>query len=126
MTATHEQWADRARYDLDTARAMLNGRRYVYVVFCCQQAVEKMLKAVIVKRTGEMPPRIHNLMRLADRARIAVDDDRGDLFRNLSNLYVDTRYPEGDAALSAEFDEPRARAAFEKTEEAVQWLSSIL
>jgi len=126
MTPTHEQWAEKARYDLDTASAMLDSGRYVYVLFCCQQAIEKMLKAIIVKRTGEMPPRIHNLMRLADRATVSIDEDQAGLFRNLSNLYVDTRYPEEDAAISAEIDEPRARAALEETEEVVQWLSSML
>lgn len=45
---------------------MLASGRYLYVVFCCQQAVEKALKAVIVRKTGALPPRVHNLLRLAD------------------------------------------------------------
>ena len=45
MTTIPEQWAERANYDLDTARAMLKSERYIYVLFCCQQAVEKALKS---------------------------------------------------------------------------------
>lgn len=41
---TVQKWVEQARYDLETARAMLDSGRYVYVVFCCQQAVEKMIK----------------------------------------------------------------------------------
>jgi HEPN domain-containing protein len=68
MTETERGWVDRARHDLDTARAMLSWGRYLYVVFCCQQAVEKARKAVIVRKTGALPPRIHNLLRLAETA----------------------------------------------------------
>ena len=63
---------------------MLEPGRYLYVVFCCQQAVEKTLKAIIAKRTGETPPRIHSLMRLAEKAAIALSEEQAQLFRELS------------------------------------------
>ncbi len=56
-----ELWKEQARYDLETAEAMFASQRYLYVVFCGQQAVEKYLKALIVKKTHEFPPRTHNL-----------------------------------------------------------------
>ena len=63
MADASKQWADQARYGLDTARAMFDAGRYLYVLFCCQQAVEKMLKSLIVQRTRQLPPRVHQLMR---------------------------------------------------------------
>ena len=41
-----KSWVDASRYDLATARALLKSRRYLYVLFMCQQAIEKILKAV--------------------------------------------------------------------------------
>ena len=38
-------WLDLAEYDLDTAKAMLKSRRYLYVGFMCHQVIEKALKA---------------------------------------------------------------------------------
>ena len=55
MDDVARQWAERAQYDLDTADAMFKAGRYLYVLFCCQQAVEKALKAVIVRGTGNCP-----------------------------------------------------------------------
>jgi HEPN domain-containing protein len=89
-----EQWADRAQYDLETAQAMLDSARFLYVLFCCQQAVEKMLKGVIAARTGEFPPRLHNLMQLAKLAGLEPDARRARLMRELSEYYVQSRYPE--------------------------------
>ena len=43
-------WLDGAEYDLQTAKAMLETRRFLYVGFMCHQAVEKALKAVFVTR----------------------------------------------------------------------------
>ena len=40
---------------------MLAAGRYLYVPFCCQQALEKHLKGLIVERCGMFPPRTHDL-----------------------------------------------------------------
>ncbi|MEW6185460.1 MAG: HEPN domain-containing protein [Thermodesulfobacteriota bacterium] len=55
MISAADRWEEQARYDVDTARAMMESGRYLYVLFCCQQAVEKMLKALIAQRTNEFP-----------------------------------------------------------------------
>lgn len=38
-----QYWLDISDYDLETARAMLFSERYLYVVFMCQQAMEKII-----------------------------------------------------------------------------------
>lgn len=114
------RWVEQARYDLDTARAMMHSGRYLYVLFCCQQTVEKMIKAIIVKQTNEFPPRIHALFRLAEAAALELTDERAQLLRELSNYYIQTRYPEEITALASRISEPQARRIFEQTEEIVQ------
>jgi HEPN domain-containing protein len=68
MVGPEEAWNNKAAYDLETAKAMLDARRFVYVLFCCQQAVEKYLKGAIAERRGTCSPRIHQLVRLAELA----------------------------------------------------------
>ena len=85
------RWLEQARYDLETARAMLEAHRYVYVLFCCQQAVEKTLKGRIAQNTGKLPPRSHNLPALADAASVGLDEPRRDFLRELSAYYVQSR-----------------------------------
>ncbi len=41
MASIPERWAEQARYDLDTARAMLDSGRYLYVLFCCRQVLSQ-------------------------------------------------------------------------------------
>ena len=63
---TIKNWLDLARYDLETASAMLARGRYLYVAFTCQQAIEKLLKALFVKTKNCTPPYTHNLLKLCD------------------------------------------------------------
>ena len=121
-----ERWVEQARYDLDTARAMLNSSRYLYVLFCCQQAVEKTIKAIIAKQSNEFPPRIHALIRLAEVAALELTEERTQLLRELSNYYIQTRYPEEIPAMSAKISESQTSLILEQTEEMMQWLLSMI
>lgn len=119
-------WLDQGRYDLDTARAMLRSKRYLYVLFCCQQALEKALKALVARKTGELPPRLHHLVRLADAAGLTLAESQGEFLRELSAYYIQTRYPEDISSLSSAVKAPEVRRVLEKTEEAFGWLESLL
>ena len=125
MIGPAEKWMEQARYDLETARAMLASGRYLYVLFCCQQSVEKALKALIIGRSGELPPRIHNLPRLAQAAEIDMEATRMDFLAQLSAYYVQTRYPEELTSPDTSVTRGIAVEALQKTEEIQKWLFSM-
>jgi len=125
MTEAAQSWAEQSRYDLDTARAMLASSRYLYVLFCCQQAVEKALKFVIVERTGVFPPRIHNLVRLVEEAGIEVNTDNKRFLGELSAYYIQSRYPEEIKVMSSTIMLECAAEILKKTEEMIQWFFSM-
>jgi HEPN domain-containing protein len=56
-----EHWEDIAKYDLETAEAMLQSGRYLYVAFMSQQAIEKLMKGLYVWHLDQEPPRTHNI-----------------------------------------------------------------
>jgi HEPN domain-containing protein len=45
MQESMKYWLDLSEYDMETAIAMFETRRYLYVGFMCHQVVEKLLKA---------------------------------------------------------------------------------
>jgi len=126
VTSIPERWAEQGRYDLDTARAMLDSGRFLYVLFCCQQAVEKMLKAIIAKRSEAFPPRLHNLIRLAEHAEVDLEKGQTDLMRALSGYYIQTRYPDEIVSLPRNVSPQTAQRVLKETEEMVRWLSSMI
>lgn len=121
-----DAWLELAEYDLETARVMLRTGRYLYVLFCCQQTLEKALKALVAKQTNQFPPRTHSLMRLADIISLKLTDDQQYLFRELSAYYISTRYTHTVQQLSARISKTVARDLLEQTEKAQQWLRSMI
>jgi len=126
MDDLSREWAERAQYDLATADAMFQAGRYLYVLFCCQQAAEKALKAVIAKKTGELPPRVHNLLRLAEVAGIESSQEQIHFLSKLSGYYIQSRYPEEIRAAGATITQELAREVLGKTEQTVKCALSIL
>jgi len=58
-------WLKQAKEHYEDALYLYKGRRYSMAVYCCHQALEKMLKAAIVEFAQKAPPKSHNLDALA-------------------------------------------------------------
>ena len=69
-------WLLSAKYDLETARNMFDSGRYIYTVFMCHLAIEKLAKAGIVEVKRKEPPRSHDLQYLIWASRF--ETRRGD------------------------------------------------
>lgn len=88
-------WFEMSEYDLDTAQAMLDTRRYLYVRFMCHQAIEKALKAYWSSILEEPPLKIHTLSKLASKTGIdnEMSSEQLDLIDTLEPLNIEARYP---------------------------------
>jgi HEPN domain-containing protein len=117
-------WINLSKYDIDTAKAMLASRRYLYVLFTCQQAIEKMLKALVVKNTGSFPPKIHDLVKLLNIAGIEALDEQKEFLAKLNYYYLETRYPAELSEISKLIKRQTALNIFDETRKMLKWLNS--
>jgi len=60
----------KAEYDLKTAEAIFNAKRYIYVVFMCHLAIEKAIKGLYAQATQLLPPKTHNLLALIEKSNL--------------------------------------------------------
>ncbi len=120
------QWVELSDYDMETAIAMQRAGRYLYVLFCCQQAVEKRLKALIVKFKGQFPPKTHDLIRLLDLAEAQMNPEQKLFLRKLTNYYIETRYPEEMKELSKASNKELAAGYLKQTKEALGCVDLLL
>ena len=121
MSENVEYWLSLVDYDLETARAMLKSGRLLYVGFMCHQTIEKALKAVIARdcEEGELPPKIHNLSKLAARAGLfdlMSEKQQGFLFE-LNPLNIEARYPNYKAEIAAGLTHETCKELIKGTEE---------
>jgi HEPN domain-containing protein len=98
MNETVKYWFDLSDYDMDTARGMLKIGKYLYVGFMCHQTIEKALKGIIAcgLSDGEVPPKIHNLVSLAQRVNLydIMTEAQKNTVSHLNPMNIEARYPE--------------------------------
>ena len=121
-------WIDIADYDLETAEAMYQTGRRLYVAFMCHQVIEKTLKAYWSKTQESDPPYTHNHMRLADGCRLyeLMSDEQRDFLDIITNYNIESRYPEDKEALSRTLTDNVCRKIIDDTKQLQQWIKDKL
>ncbi|MBM4135706.1 MAG: HEPN domain-containing protein [Nitrospira sp.] len=67
-------WIKSSNYDIKTAEHMFMTGRYIYVLFMCHLAVEKLLKALYESISGKVPPKTHNLIYLTKAVNLELPE----------------------------------------------------
>ncbi|HEY0828681.1 MAG TPA: HEPN domain-containing protein [Bacilli bacterium] len=130
----YDHWEDIARYDLETAEAMLHSGRYLYVAFMCQQAIEKLVKGLFVWHKDEEPPRTHNIYSIYkaiygddshNKERTEQEKKYTPFFAQLLAYYISERYPSYKEKLSATVTREKAVEVLSMAREVFLWLQSL-
>ena len=117
-------WVDLAVYDLETASAMLDSKRYLYVGSMAHQTIEKILKAYFVKIVKSTPPFTHNLSSLAKQSTISksFSEDQLDFLDILEPLNIEARYPTHKEQLLKSLGHKQCQDILIRTKELFEWI----
>ncbi len=126
MRPDTQNWVNTALYDIETARHMLTTRRYLYVVFMCHLALEKMLKAHVTENLQAIPPRSHDLIYLISRSGLILPDKFLEFVGKINNASILTRYPDDLQQAIQEYPRSIVKSYLQQTEEIIQWLHQAL
>ncbi|MFA5537559.1 MAG: HEPN domain-containing protein [Bacillota bacterium] len=135
----YKHWQEIAKYDLETAYAMLEAGRYAYVAFMCQQAVEKMVKGLHVLYLDEEAVKTHNIAKVFKsifdkpvNSEITGQQEFGAkqekvtrFFAELLYYYISERYPSYKRKVASFISKEKAEAIFNETKEVFIWLESL-
>jgi len=112
-------WKQGAEEELETARVLLQSRRNRPALFFTHLALEKALKAHVVKATGKIAPYSHDLPYLAHCARLELSPEQMDFLVEMNKHVSKSRYPgEGSPPPAAAI----VRKYLGRAEEMIQWL----
>jgi HEPN domain-containing protein len=89
-----EYWISTAEEDLSSAVLLISNNKILHGLFFCHLCIEKALKAHVVKKTGEVPPKIHNLNRLLEICNITLNEKEIKLIDFLMIYQLEGRYPD--------------------------------
>ena len=107
--------------DLETAKVMLETRRYYASAFFSHQAAEKALKAIFIHLKREISPNTHNLLELLEHLNID-DEEVVDAAMELNPEYVVSRYPDAANGIPAQmYNERIAKERYKKALRIVEY-----
>lgn len=112
-------WLKKSEDDLVTSRINLKNRRYDAAAFFCQQSIEKALKALEIEKLGKFD-KTHDLYFLGKK--FNMPDDLLEICEELTEYYVQTRYPD----TYADFDKNKVSASIAKAEKVMTWIKKNL
>jgi len=91
-----DYWKTSADEDFAAAQSLLDKGHLRHALFFAHLAIEKMLKAHVTRQTGDLPPRIHNLVRLAEIAELMLDAEKTESLYEFGVYQLEGRYPDSE------------------------------
>lgn len=122
LEKTVAYWVDSAAYDLETGRTLLRSKKYPYALFFGHLALEKLLKAVVVKNSGEHAPYSHSLIMLARRTGIDIPEAMLDQLAEYMEFHTEARYPDVKMDFYQKCTKEFASEKFAELRKVYQWL----
>ena len=98
--------AGRSYKKLKVADHLFEKKDFSYSLFFGHLAVEKMIKAIYVKKKDEHAPHIHNLVRLAEQADIALSTELKETLIMITAFNLESRYPDEKRSFRSKCTEP--------------------
>jgi HEPN domain-containing protein len=96
-------WIKGAEDDLIAAELLIREKRIRQGLFFCHLVIEKAIKAHIVKKSGEVAPRSHNLIYLSEKTDLRIDEESEVFLGILMKYQLQGRYPDYNPILPDNF-----------------------
>ncbi|OQY11506.1 MAG: hypothetical protein B6I31_04820 [Desulfobacteraceae bacterium 4572_19] len=120
-------WLKSAKHDLESAESMFQSKKYDWCLFIGHLVIEKVLKAIFIdKNSSKIPPKIHNLVRLAELSKINLDEQQNFLLDTITDFNLQTRYPDYKFGFYKKCTEEYTNKYFSKIKELYKWFNSQL
>jgi len=116
-------WLTASKEDFDSAEILFQNKKYHHALFFCHLSIEKILKAIIVKSTKTAPPLIHDLIRLAEKAKLPLSEAQMNELAEITTFNIDARYDDYKLSFRKKAKKQFSLKYLKKTREMLQWLT---
>lgn len=122
----YKYWIENAEHDLTVATSLFESKKFDWCLFLAHLVLEKALKALYVKKDISLiPPKIHNLNRLAELIDIKLSDNQILLYDRVNDFNIEVRYPQYKNEFYKTCTEDFAKEYLGKIKQEFLWLKSL-
>ena len=105
---------------------MYKKKKYPYALFMGHLALEKVLKAVVVKTTRKHAPYTHSLEKLARKSKIDTPKQTQIKLREFMEFHFEARYPDEQKVFYKKCSRSYTKEKLQEIKEIFEWLKSCL
>jgi len=88
-----DYWIKSAEDDIPVMEHLLSSGDYLWSLFIGHLILEKMLKALVIRSSGQDAPFIHNLLHLARQTGLSLTPVQENLLIEMMRFHIEARYP---------------------------------
>ncbi|MHB1393694.1 MAG: HEPN domain-containing protein [Clostridia bacterium] len=119
-------WLETANQDFNTMLHLYDSKDYHWSLFMGHLVVEKLLKALYIKNVDANVPRIHDLLRLSEKAGIDTNDKQKDILDRITTFNISARYPDYKQSFYEKCTQSFALENIDRIKEVRTWLLSLI
>jgi HEPN domain-containing protein len=123
---TISYWLESAEYDLKVAENLFITEVYPYSLFFGHLAIEKLLKALVVRDTKDHAPHTHSLPLLASKITLEIPETIGRKLVTFMEFYFEARYPDEKKSFYAKCTKDFTEKNLNDIKEVFRWLKEKL
>ncbi len=117
-----QYWIKSSDEDFEVMIDLFNLKKYSYALFFGHLVIEKLLKAYYVKNVEINVPKIHDLLKLADKSNIELTDEQKVMLKNFNTFNIKALYDDFKKKFYEKCDKEFTNENIEKITEIRKWL----
>jgi HEPN domain-containing protein len=89
-----DYWRAGAAEEMDLSTDLFASGRTRHGLFFLHLSLEKILKAHVCRKTGDLAPKDHNLVRLIDKTMLPLSEEDRSFLSGMTRFNIEGRYPD--------------------------------
>jgi len=121
-----EYWLKNARQDYRTFNHLYNKKDYSWCLFIGHLIIEKVLKALYVKKYKKESPYTHNILFLIDKISLKIDENMFATLAEINTFNIEARYPDYKLQFYKKCNKKFTAYYYKKIKEIYKWLKKMI
>ena len=119
-------WTDSSDDDFDTMIAMFEKNKFNWSLFVGHLMIEKLLKALYVKINNDYPPFFHNLLRLAEKCNLEINEEQKLFLITVTAFNINARYDDYKMSFQKKCTQEFTSQWIENLKNNRQWIKKLI
>lgn len=119
-------WEKSAKQDYKIFNHLYKKRDYTWCLFIGHLIIEKLLKALYVKKFKKEAPYTHNLLILIDKISLSLDENKFAIFTEINTFNIESRYPDYKLQFYKKCNKKFSNYYYKQIKEFYKWLKKMI